>query len=79
MIGKHGEDAAAKTLEGISGAHLMRNLYIPCGNGRTAEIDILAITNKGLFPIECKAWHGSAIRGSARLNDWSVKAEPDWL
>ena len=27
-----------------------------------------------LFAIECKAWSGHTIRGSARLNDWSVKA-----
>lgn len=74
-IGKAGEDEAAKALEGMPGTHLMRNLYVPCGNGRTAEIDILMITSKGLFPVECKAWAGSAIRGSTRLNDWSVKAE----
>lgn len=54
----------------------MRNLYIPCGNGRTAEIDMLLITDKGLFPIECKTWGGCAIRGSIRLNDWSVRMEP---
>ena len=75
-LGKAGEDAAAAALEGIPGARLMRNLYVPCGNGRTAEIDILVITNKGLFPVECKAWGGCAIRGSIRLNDWSVRLEP---
>lgn len=76
IIGKAGEDEVAKALEGMPGARLMRNLYVPCGNGRTAEIDILVITDKGLFPVECKAWGGSAIRGSTRLNDWSVRADP---
>ena len=73
-IGQAGEDAVAMALEDIPGTRLLRNLYVPCGNGRTAEIDALMVTNKGLFAIECKAWSGHTIRGSARLNDWSVKA-----
>ncbi len=75
-IGKAGEDEVAAALAGIEGAHLLRNLYIPCGNGRTAEIDALIVHRKGLFAIECKAWGGHLIRGSMRLNDWSVKATP---
>lgn len=75
-IGKAGEDAVAEALGKIPNAFLLRNLYIPCGNGRTAEIDALLATSKGLFAIECKAWRGSVIRGSMRLNDWSVKATP---
>ncbi|MBQ9955915.1 MAG: NERD domain-containing protein [Eggerthellaceae bacterium] len=75
-IGKAGEDEVAAALTGIEGARLLRNLYIPCGNGRTAEIDALIVHRKGLFAIECKAWGGHLIRGSMRLNDWSVKATP---
>lgn len=75
-IGKAGEDEVAAALKGIPGGRLLRNLYVPCGNGRTAEVDALVATRKGLFAIECKAWSGSVIRGSARLNDWSVKATP---
>ena len=73
-IGKSGEDQLAKVLDDFPSAHLLRNLYIPCGNGRTAEIDALFVTRKGLIAIECKAWGGCLIRGSMRLNDWSVKA-----
>lgn len=75
-IGQAGEDAVAEAIKDIPSTHLLRNLYIPCGNGRTAEIDALIVANKGLFAIECKAWSGHTIRGSARLNDWSVKATP---
>ena len=76
IIGKMGEDAVAEALSDIPGGRLLRNLYVPCGNGRTAEIDALVVTRKGLFTIECKAWGGCLIRGSTRLNDWSVKATP---
>lgn len=75
-IGALGEKQVAQILEGIPNSTLFKNLYIPCGNGRTAEIDVLLVHRKGLFAIECKAWNGSVIRGSARLNDWSVKATP---
>lgn len=74
MIGQLGEDRIAVALKSIPDGHLLRNLYIPCGRG-TIEIDALLATKKGLFVIECKAWTGS-IRGSARLNDWSVKIWP---
>ena len=73
-IGKTGEDHLAKALGDIPDAHILRNLYIPCGKGRTAEIDCLLASQKGLFVIECKAWSGVAIRGSERFNDWSVRS-----
>ena len=73
-VGKAGEDQLAKALEDIPGAYVLRNLYIPCGKGRTIEIDCLLASQKGLFVIECKAWNGVVIRGSARLNDWSVRS-----
>ena len=74
-VGKAGEKQIAKSLGNMPGVYLMRNLYIPDKRGRSHEIDILLATRKGLLVIESKAWTGD-IRGSARLNDWSVKIWP---
>ena len=75
-IGKAGEDQIAKAVEGIPGVRLLRNLYIPGRNGRSStEIDALIATRKGLMVVEIKNWTG-IVRGSARMNDWSVKIWP---
>lgn len=75
-IGKAGENQIAKALESIPGVYVLRNLYIPGSRGKSStEIDVLAVTKKGLLVIESKAWTGW-IRGSERLNDWSVKIWP---
>lgn len=74
-VGKAGENQIAKALGKIPGVYVLRNLYIPGSHGKSTEIDVLAVTRKGLLVIESKAWVGD-IRGSARLNDWSVKIWP---
>ena len=74
-IGKAGENQIAQALAGIPGIYVLRNLYIPAKYGKPTEIDLLIATRKGLFVVESKAWTGW-IRGSERLNDWSVKIWP---
>lgn len=75
-IGQAGEDQIAGALEGISSVRVLRNLYIPGRKGRSStEIDALIVTKKGLLVVEIKNWTGD-VRGSARLNDWSVKIWP---
>ena len=77
-IGKAGESQIAKALEDIPDIYVLRNLYIPSSRGKSSkstEIDLLVASRKGLLVIESKAWTGW-IRGSERLNDWSVKIWP---
>lgn len=71
-IGSAGENQIATALKGVPGVYVLRNLYIPSYRSKSTEIDVLIATTKGLFVVEGKAWVGW-IRGSARLNDWSVK------
>ena len=40
------------------GCRFLFNLYVPKGNGRTSEIDIIMIHPKCLFVIECKNYSG---------------------
>lgn len=61
-IGKRGEDLINNELSrldlpGLSGMTL-NNLYIPKGDGSTTEIDLVFITEKGIFVIESKNYSG---------------------
>lgn len=61
-LGKYGEDLTAKKLSivklfGRSGVTL-RNVYIPTENNETTEIDLLYITQKGIFVLESKNYSG---------------------
>ena len=58
LLGKYGEDLTARKLKwtklfGYKGL-MLRNVYIPAEIGETTEIDLIYITQKGLFIIESK-------------------------
>lgn len=69
-IGKREEDLAFAAVSGIPGTKAYRNVYIPLRGGRTAEIDILLISAKGVVAIEVKGF-GGAITGSAVRWEWT--------
>ena len=61
-VGKHGEKLTERELKlvrlfGRKGKTL-RNVYVPKNNGETSEIDVLYITQKGIFVIESKNYSG---------------------
>ena len=61
-VGKHGEKLTERELKlvklfGRKGKTL-RNVYIPKDNGETSEIDVLYITQKGIFVFESKNYSG---------------------
>jgi len=73
IIGKLGEDAIANKLNwtnffGKSGK-MLRNVYIPYDNNKTTEIDLLYITQKGIFVIESKNLSGY-IFGNENNKNW---------
>ena len=53
----------------IPSDQIFRNVYVPDKNGKTSEIDIVAVTNKGLFVFECKNYAGN-IYGDAKKEKW---------
>ena len=60
--GNRGEDLSAEKLDwvklfGYSGK-MLRNVYLPTSDGKTTEIDILYVTRKGIFVLECKNYSG---------------------
>lgn len=50
---------------------VLRNAYVPKSNGETSEIDVLFITQKGIFVIESKNYSGW-IFGNESDRYWTV-------
>lgn len=74
-IGKHGEKLTEKELKfvkfmGKKGLTL-KNIYVPKDNGETSEIDVVYITQKGIFVIESKNYSGW-IFGSDNSYYWTA-------
>lgn len=74
-IGKRGEKLTERELKlvnlfGRKGITL-RNVYLPKNNGETSEIDILYITQKGIFVFESKNYSGW-IFGNEHSQYWTA-------
>lgn len=74
-IGRHGEKLTERELNlvklfGRSGK-VLRNVYVPKDTGETSEIDVVFITQKGIFVIESKNYSGW-IFGDEKSAYWTV-------
>ena len=73
-IGKHGEKLTERKLSLINlfgrKGKTLKNIYIPKDNGETSEIDLVYITQKGIFVIESKNYSGW-IFGDAYSQYWT--------
>ncbi|MBR3555121.1 MAG: NERD domain-containing protein [Oscillospiraceae bacterium] len=73
--GKRGEKLTERELKLVSlfgrKGMTLRNLYIPKGNGETTEIDLVYITQKGIFVFESKNYSGW-IFGDEGSQYWTV-------
>lgn len=60
--GKHGEKLTERELKFVSfmgrKGKILRNIYLPKENGETSEVDIIYITQKGIFVFESKNYSG---------------------
>ena len=60
--GRRGEKLTEKELKMVRffgrDGKILRNVYIPKGNGQTSEIDVMYITEKGIFVFESKNYSG---------------------
>lgn len=74
-IGKLGEAKIDLQLNLVSmfgkSGMVLRNIYVPIQNNQTSEIDLLFITQKGLFVIESKYYSGY-IFGNERSQQWTT-------
>lgn len=74
-VGRRGEKLTENELKLVKlfgrKGKILRNIYIPKDNGETSEIDVLFITQKGLFVIESKNYSGW-IFGDEKSTYWTV-------
>lgn len=73
--GKRGEKLTENKLKTVSllgrRGKVLRNVYLPKDDGTTSEIDVLFITQKGIFVIESKNYSGW-IFGDEKSRNWTA-------
>lgn len=68
--GNYGEFLIFKNLEGLEGYHkFLTNLYIPKHDGTTTEIDLVMISETGIYVFESKNYSGW-IFGDEKYKNW---------
>lgn len=74
-IGKYGEKMTERKLKLVNvfgrKGKILKNVYIPKDNDETSEIDLLYITQKGIFVIESKNYSGW-IFGNLKSQFWTA-------
>lgn len=71
-VGRRGEKLTEKELNLVKlfgrNGKVLRNIYVPKQNGETSEIDVVFITQKGIFVIESKNCSGGYSATKTPLN-----------
>lgn len=70
--GEHGETLTEELLKRITGENrILRNVYIPKLDGKTAELDIVLINDTGIYVIESKNI-GGWVFGNDKHERWTI-------
>ena len=73
--GRHGEKLTERKLKMVQlfgrKGKVLRNVYLPKDNGGTSEVDVVFITQKGIFVIESKNYSGW-IFGDEKSRNWTA-------
>ena len=74
-VGKRGEKLTERELKLVQlfgrKGKVLRNVYLPKDNGETSEVDVIFITQKGIFVFESKNYSGW-IFGDEKSQKWTV-------
>lgn len=71
-IGKRGEDSVYSILESsFPNISFIRNVYLRTETNSLTEIDLIGISDKGIFVFECKTYNGD-VYGTDKKRDWYV-------
>lgn len=70
LKGGIGEFAAALALkyDVSEKIHIIRNVYVPLSDGKTAEIDLVIVHTTGIYVVECKKLQRLDIRKRKQQN-----------
>lgn len=73
--GRHGERLTERELKLVQlfgrKGKVLRNVYLPKDNGETSEVDVIFITQKGIFVFESKNYSGW-IFGDEKSRNWTA-------
>lgn len=74
-VGKHGEKLTERELKIVQlfgrKGKILKNIYLPKENGETSEVDVIFITQKGIFVFESKNYSGW-IFGDEKNRNWTA-------
>lgn len=74
-VGKHGEKLTERELKFVQlfgrKGKILKNVYLPKENGETSEVDVIFITQKGIFVFESKNYSGW-IFGDEKNKNWTA-------
>ena len=74
-LGKRGEKLTERELKLVQlfgrKGKVLQNVYLPKANGETSEVDVVFITQKGIFVFESKNYSGW-IFGDEKSKNWTV-------
>ena len=71
-IGRRGENFVYSILESsCPNMRFIRNVYLRTGTNSLTEIDLVGISDKGVFVFECKNYNGD-VYGTDKKSDWHV-------
>ncbi len=74
-VGKRGEKLTERELKWVNlfgrKGKILRNVYLPTDDGGTSELDVLYITQKGIFVFESKNYSGW-IFGDEKSRNWTA-------
>ena len=74
-VGKHGEKLTERELKWVQllgrKGKVLRNVYLPKDDGETSEVDVIFITQKGIFVFESKNYSGW-IFGDEKSKNWTA-------
>ncbi len=70
IIGKIGENHTAKMIKSVCGENVFQDVYVPGSRG-VQQIDILAVTEKGVLVIEKKTYIGLVV-GRTFDKQWKI-------
>ena len=74
-VGKRGEKLTERELKWVQlfgrKGKVLRNVYLPKDNGETSEVDVIFITQKGIFVFESKNYSGW-IFGDEKNKNWTA-------
>lgn len=72
---KKGAEFELEVVEEIKRQHpnakVLHNLILPTKYGKTTEVDVLVLTNKGFFVLECKNYNGFVV-GKPNTKKWTI-------